>query len=218
MSIAAALMNQCRKPSGWLGRFNLWSMNRRHSQLTDWGLTHIRIDSRDTILDIGCGGGRTVHKLAALATAGKVYGVDYAEASVAASRKNNQQFIELGRVEIHHAAVSQLPFADRMFDLATAVETHYYWPNLRGDLREVWRVLKPGGTLVIIAESYKGFRGGKLDRTFERVEEVTGFTYVYLSVVEHRELLSQAGYADAQVFEERDRGWICALGKRPNTP
>lgn len=215
MSIASALLNQCRQPSGWLGRFNLWGMNRRHSRLTDWGLTHIAVASGDTILDVGCGGGRTVHKLAALAPAGKVYGVDYSDASVTASRKTNQQWIAFGRVEIRHGAVSRLPFADRMFDVVTAVETHYYWPDLPRDMREVWRVMKPGGTLIIIAESYKGFRGGKLDRTFERVEQVTGFTYAYLSVDEHRELFSRAGFSDVQVFEERDRGWICALGKRP---
>lgn len=215
MSIASALLNQCRQPSGWLGRLNLWGMNRRHSRLTDWGLTHIAVASRDTILDVGCGGGRTVHKLAALATAGKVYGVDYSEASVAASRKTNQEWIALGRVEIRIGAVSRLPFTDRMFDVVTAVETHYYWPDLPRDMREVWRVLKPGGALLLIAESYKGFRGGKLDRTFERVEQVTGFKYAYLSVDEHRDLFSRAGFSDVHVFEERDRGWICALGKRP---
>ena len=112
--------------------------------------------------------------------------------------------------------MSHLPFPDRMFDLATAVETHYYWPDLPADLREVLRVLKPGGTLVIIAESYKGFKGGKYDRFFERVEALTGLKYAYLTAAEHRELLSQAGYSDVRVLEEQDRGWICGLGRTPS--
>ncbi len=66
--------NQCSKPTGWLGRFSLWRMNASHSKLTDWGLEHVSIESRYTILDVGCGGGRTVGKLAAIATQGKVYG------------------------------------------------------------------------------------------------------------------------------------------------
>jgi len=70
MSIVSKLMNQCKKPTGWLGRFNLWTMNSRHSKLTDWGLTHISISKHDTILDVGCGGGRTAYKLAAGATEG----------------------------------------------------------------------------------------------------------------------------------------------------
>ena len=57
--------------------------------------------------------------------------------------------------------MSKLPFPDGMFDLVTAVETHYYWPDLVADMREVLRVLKPGGTFVLIAEAYKD--GGGLD-------------------------------------------------------
>src|SRR5262245_50285008 len=156
MSNASKLLNQFRQPSGWSGRLNVRDMNRRHSKLTDWGLKHVSIDSHYTILDIGCGGGRTIHKLAVMARDGKVCGVDHSEASVAVSRKRNRQAIEMGRVEIQPGSVSQLPFADCMFDLATAVETHFYWPDLPFDMREVLRVLKPGGTLLIIAEAYKG--------------------------------------------------------------
>ena len=101
------------------------------------------------ILDIGCGGGRTIYKLAAIATKGKVYGVDSSETSVAASRKTNEECIKSRRVEILHGSVSHLPFPDQMFALATAVETHFYWPDLPADMREVSRVLKPGGALVI---------------------------------------------------------------------
>jgi len=49
-------------------------MNRHHSKLTDWGLSHVEIEKTDTILDVGCGGGRTISKLAAMASDGKVHG------------------------------------------------------------------------------------------------------------------------------------------------
>jgi ubiquinone/menaquinone biosynthesis C-methylase UbiE len=129
-------------------------MNSSHSKLTDWGLEHISIENHHTILDACCGGGRTVGKLAAIATQGKVYGIDYSHESVTATNKTNAQWIDLGRVEIRHGSVSQLPFPGGMFDLVTAVETHFWWPNLPGDMREVFRVLKPGGTLIFIAEIY----------------------------------------------------------------
>lgn len=156
MSIVHKIINQCRKPSGWLGRLNLWDMNRRHSKLTDWGLSHIAIMETDTILDVGCGGGRTVHKLAAFATRGKIYGIDHSEDSVATAVRTNRRWLGTDHVEIQQGSVSRLPFSDRMFDLVTAVETHYYWPDLHADMREVLRVLKPGGNLIIIAEAYKG--------------------------------------------------------------
>jgi len=205
----SAPVNQCSKPRGWLGRFTLWRMNSSHSKLTDWGLEHISIENHHTILDVGCGGGRTVSKLAAIATRGKVYGVDYSDESVAATKRTNARWIELGRVEIRHGSISQLPFPDGMFDLVTAVETHFWWPNLPGDMREVFRVLKPGGTLVLIAEIYKG-ANTMAAKVAEKYASRTGMTF--LSVNEHRELCINAGYS---VIEERDKGWICGVGRKP---
>ena len=212
MSLGCKLLNQCSKPSGWLGRFTLWNMNHRHSKVTEWGLKHVRIQRSDTILDVGCGGGVTVARLAALATEEKTYGVDYSEESVAAAQRRNRQSIDANRVEILHASVSHLPFPDQMFDLVTAVETHYYWPDLNADMREILRVLKPGRALIIIAEAY---RGGKYDRLLQRLEQLRGImNYAHLSAEEHRELFEKAGYSDVQLFEEYEKGWICATGKR----
>ncbi len=209
------LLNQCRKPSGWLGRLILKNMNSRHSQVTDWGLSHVSIAKNDTILDVGCGGGRTVSKLAAIATQGKVYGVDYSEASVATAKRTNARSVELASVEIRQGSVSQLLFSDAAFDLVTAVETHFFWPDLPADMREVFRILKPGGTLIIIAEVYKGAETvtGKLA---EKYVAQTGMTL--LSVDEHRELFVRTGFADVQVIEERKKGWICSIGRKPPLP
>lgn len=212
MSLGSTLLRQCGKPNGWLGRLTLWSMNRRHSKVTGWGLRHVSIRNTDTILDVGCGGGMTVARLAAIATQGKTYGIDYSEESVAASSRTNRQSIEEGRVEVLLGSVSHLPFPDRMFDLVTAVETHYYWPDLNADMQEILRVLKPCGTLTIIAEAYKG---GKYDRLLQKLEQLQGtMNYAHLSVSEHSELFSKHGYSDIQVLEEYDRGWICALGRK----
>ncbi len=187
-------------------------MNASHSALTDWGLKHISIENHNTILDVGCGGGRTVSKLAAIATLGKVYGIDYSDESVAATKRTNARWIDLGRVEVRHGSVSQLPFPDGMFDLVTAVETHFWWPNLPGDMREVFRVLKPGGALICIAEIYKG-ANTTAAKLAEKYSSRTSMTL--LSVDEHRELFTNAGYSNVQVIEERNKGWICGIGRKP---
>jgi hypothetical protein len=77
-------------------------------------------------------------------------------------------------------------------------------------MREILRVLKPAGTLIIIAESYKGGKYDKLQRPVMRLLKST-----HLSVDEHRELFSTAGYTDVQMFEERSKGWICGTGRKP---
>jgi SAM-dependent methyltransferase len=206
---------QCQKPSGWLGRFVLWNMNSRHSKVTDWGLSHISIEKDATVLDVGCGGGRTVSKLAAAATQGKVYGIDYSSESVAIANRTNRLWIDMARVEIREASVSQLPFPAGTFDLVTAVETHFWWPDLPADMREVLRVLKPGGTLIIIAEIYRGAKT-KTAKLAEKYLPLSGMAL--LSVDEHRELFANAGYSDVQVIEEVSKGWICGIGRKPSTP
>ncbi len=212
MIIKSPRSNPCRKPEGWLGRFVLWNMNSRHSKVTDWGLSHISIEEHATILDVGCGGGRTVSKLAAAATKGKVCGIDHSRASVAMAAKINRQWIDKARVEIREGSVSQLPYSPDTFDLVTAVETHFWWPDLPGDMREVLRVLKPGGKLITIAEIYRGAN----TRTASVAEKYLPFSgMALLSVEEHRELFARAGYSDIQVIEEPGKGWICAMGRKP---
>jgi ubiquinone/menaquinone biosynthesis C-methylase UbiE len=208
-------VTQCQKPTGWLGRFVLWNMNSRHSKLTAWGLSKISIQKRDIILDVGCGGGRTVDRLAAIASEGRVYGLDYSEASVAVAKKTNRNWIEMGRVEILEGSVSHLPFPADMFDLVTAVETHFWWPNLPADMREVLRVLRPGGMLIIIGEIYKGAKT-RTAKMAEKYLPLSGMTL--LSAQEHRELFANATYSDIKIIEESGKGWICGTGRKPSAP
>jgi SAM-dependent methyltransferase len=211
--LTAYLLLQARKPTKWIGRFFGHALNAGHSTMTDWGLKHVVIRSDFTILDVGCGGGRTVEQLAATATGGMVYGIDYSDGSAAASRAKNAQLIKAGRVAIEKASVSQLPFPDNKFDLVTAVETQYYWPSLLEDMREILRVLKPGGKLIVIAEMYKG---GKYDTLKWPVMWLLRSSH--LSVSDHRELFSKAGYTDVEIFEEAAKGWICAIGSKHTNP
>lgn len=206
------LVIQVRKPSRWVGRLFARLMNKSHSDLTDWGLSHVAVGEGFNILDVGCGGGRTVGKLAQMARAGTVHGIDYAAGSVVESRANNRQLIADGRVHIEYGSVSKLPFADGTFDLATAIETQYYWPNLPGDMREIWRVLKPGGKLLIIAENYKGGRldwlEGPLMKFILRSSRLTPD--------DQGALFTGAGYEAVQIVEEPGKGWICVVGTKPS--
>ena len=207
LCVGAYLLNQVRKPSKWLGRPFLRSMNERHSAVTDWGLSHVDIGDQLSILDIGCGGGRTVEKLAVLAPRAKVVGIDYADGSIAESRAHNAERIATGQVEIIRASVSDLPGPSDRFDLATAIETHYYWPNMVGALREIRRVLRPGAKLVLIAETYRDARFGWAARLAMAPLRVT-----LLTANEHQRRLADARFEAIEASTDHDRGWIGAVG------
>jgi ubiquinone/menaquinone biosynthesis C-methylase UbiE len=185
-------------------------MNRRHSKLTDWGLQHLSIRPDDTVLDVGCGGGRTLAKLADFATGGRIYGIDYSPASVATARKVNRSLVDAGRVIIQEASASELPFADNTFDLVTAIETHFWWQDLSGGMREAFRVLKPGGRMAVIAEFYNGGRHAKYA---DRLARWTSMAV--LDVDQHKAMFTAAEFTDVQLDEQGRRGWICVLGTKP---
>jgi ubiquinone/menaquinone biosynthesis C-methylase UbiE len=205
-------VTQCQRPTGLMGRFVLWNMNSRHSKVTDWGLARVVVEKHHTILDVGCGGGRAVRKLAAMATVGKVYGVDHSPASVAFATKTNKKAVAAGQVSIIEGSVSRLPFPDRTFDLITAIETHFWWPDLAGDMRELLRMLKPGGTLLVIAEVYRG-ANTTTARLVEKYLPATGMKF--LTADEHQELFAHAGYDDIHVTVDPRKGWIAVTGVKP---
>jgi len=170
---------------------------------------HIEVTVDAAALDIGCGGGKTVDRLAKMAADGWVVGLDYSEDSVVVSRRKNANHIHDGRVEICHASVSEIPYEDATFDLVTAVETFYFWPAPDTDLLEAKRVMKPGGQLLIACTMYKGGKYDGRNRRF--VDEIDMH---YLSVGEFQNLLEASEYDDIQVIVEYDKGWICAVARK----
>jgi SAM-dependent methyltransferase len=212
MSMIERILRQCRNPKGRFGRFLARGMNFGHSGITKWGLGFIDIVFDTTALDIGCGGGKTVERLAEIAVNGKVVGIDYSPDAVAVARKKNKAFINEGRVDILQEAVSSMQFSNGSFDLVTAVETHYFWPDLRNDLKKVYRVLKQGGRLLIVGAVY---RNKKFDRRNQRIVSATGM--IYLSIEELIDILGGIGFSEFDAFEEKKKGWFCVRCIKPES-
>ena len=114
MGVMEKTVRQCRNPTGVFGRFVGMAMNIGHAKLRRWGLSHIFINPDATILDVGCGGGKTVDELARTSSEGKVWGIDFSKEMVQLAQKINKRGIEAGHVDILHGTVSSLPFPDDM--------------------------------------------------------------------------------------------------------
>mgnify|MGYP001555000880 FL=1 len=207
------LLKQARRPKGWLGAFMLKGMNKGHSKMTDWGLAQISIEKDFIILDVGCGGGRTIYKLAQIASNGRVFGIDISEKSVEISRETNAQLIKEGRVEASHGSVSHLPFPDNTFDLVTTFESHYFWPDLVNDMKEILRVLKPRGNFLVVGEVYKG--GNYESKHPGFIDMATHEINMSLpGIRDINAILLKAGFSDVNTYEDNGKKIICSIGKK----
>ncbi|MBO7138444.1 MAG: class I SAM-dependent methyltransferase [Bacteroidaceae bacterium] len=151
MGLLKSLFTNCANPQGRMGRAMLKFMNLCHAPLTNWGLSHIDFEDGWTMLDIGCGGGATLRRLLKRSDGSRVYGIDISEESVTKAKKVNEKVLDK-QVFVQQGSAESLPYEDEKFDLVTAVETVYFWPNLPGCFAEVLRVLKPGGRFAIMVE------------------------------------------------------------------
>ncbi len=203
------LVENAVKPKGFWGNMMISLMNKGHSSMTDWALGHIKIDQNYSILDIGCGGGKTVAKLSNMIGNGKVYGIDYSELCVAKSQKLNHKNILCGKTKILQSSVSQLPFEDNTFDVVTAIETYYFWPDKINDLIEINRVLKSTGKLMLVFEMLKSEDEPK---KWEKVEDTLAIKAVTESEI--KDMLIRAGYENVIAYTKSDTSWLCVTAEK----
>lgn len=144
MGILSKTLELCAKPKGLFGALWLKVMNVSHTPYAKWHLSLVQWNEDWTVLDEGCGGGKNIARLLKLCPKGQVYGIDYSEVSVNASRKLNAD--QLGkRCFIEQGNAMSLDFEDEKFNAVTAFETVYFWPDLQQCFAETSRVLKTGG-------------------------------------------------------------------------
>ena len=197
--------NTC-KPEGIGGKIMVNMMNAGHSSMAEWGFTHIEIRNDYRCLDIGCGGGANVKKLLVKTPYGKVIGIDYSEVSVIKSSKINKAEIENKHCEILQGNVMKLPFRKETFDIITAFETIYFWPDINEAFKQVYRVLKVSGTFMICNES-----NGENSKEEKWTKIIQGMK-IYNSE-QIKKSLEDAGFTDIKIHKNK-KGWLCVVCKK----
>ena len=203
MGLLKSFFSQCARPEGALGRVMLSFMNYTHAPLTNWGLKLVDVQDGWTMLDVGCGGGFTIRRLLKRSKDAQGYGIDISEESVAKAKKVNAEVLDK-QVFITQGSAEKLPYEDKKFDLVTAVETVYFWPNLPDCLQEVRRVLKPGGKFAILVEV--------VDSDSKWTSVVEGMTAY--SPEDLKKLLDDAGFTQTEIYRKKPT-YATILGIKP---
>ncbi len=202
-NIVNQFFSQCARPEGFMGRLMLRIMNYGHAPLTNWGLSLVSFENQWTMLDIGCGGGATLKRLLKRSEEGRAYGIDISDESLAKARRVNEKLLDK-QVFLTKGSATQLPYNDAKFDLITAVETVYFWPDLQHCFSEVLRVLKPGSKFVIMLEV--------IDTDSKWANVVDGMT-VY-SPDQLKTMLEETGFVSTEVHRKKP-SYAAIIGVKP---
>ena len=207
MGLYKNFVSQTRKPEGTLGKMMVNGMNGGHAKMADWGIAHLIIDSPSEVLEIGCGGGRNAGEILKKYPSGYVTAIDYSEVSVAKARDYNKEAIEAKKMEVNQGDVSALNLPEEKFDLATAFETIYFWPGLERCFSKVARVLKTGGSFMIVNES------DGTDSASLKFEKIIDGMKCY-TIDDIKTALKTAGFSDIKSFHHETKPWITVIATK----
>jgi ubiquinone/menaquinone biosynthesis C-methylase UbiE len=149
MSKLEIIARQSRWPTGPLGWIVARIMAFDTARVNDEAVTRLGVKPDDRVLELGCGHGRTLARLGRQVAGGQVAGVDPSAVMRAAAKSRNARAIASGRMTLSEGSADAIPHPDHHFDRVLTVHTLYFWPDLDAGLREIRRVLRQGGTVLI---------------------------------------------------------------------
>ena len=189
-------ITQCMKPHGNEGIETIKNMNENHKEISEFAFDSITIGEDEKILDIGCGGGVNIEKFLKI-TKNNVDGLDYSEVSVKESIKRNQDAVAKKRSTIIQANVYDMPIDNNSYDLVSAFETIYFWPDLENTFKEVLRIIKPKGRFMI-AQGTDG-NHPQDEEWLNTVEDMSVYTKEELE-----KYLLDAGFRNVESFKKEN--------------
>lgn len=206
MGLWHKLALQFRQPAGFLGRFAGFFF-RVNLEGIDWTISRLELHTADHVLEIGFGSGYGIQQAARLVTQGRVAGLDFSHTMLQQAFKRNAGTITSGKVDLRLGDASALPYPDNTFNKVFATNVVYFWEDPARTLREIRRVMKPGGRLALYVISKEDLGKFKVTQT--------GVYHLY----DGEELVSMLMQAEFHAGRfvtkrERHRTGICAIAEK----
>jgi ubiquinone/menaquinone biosynthesis C-methylase UbiE len=195
MGFKETLAHNFRQPKGIFGKLIGVFMNKGNDFMNRFAINLLQPQREDHILEIGFGNGKYITEIAQVTQDGFVAGIDFSETMVNQARRRNKDLISQGIVDIKLGEVNKISFDNSTFDKVFTVNTIYFWPNPKDDLKEIYRVLKPNGRLIV------SFRSKEKMEKFD-------FTKNGFRLFEPKEvvqLLLDAGFKDVKLESTQDK-------------
>ena len=197
-------LSNCKKPKGKFGKMIVSAMNKGHAPLALLAFEVCPLKDGESVLDVGCGGGGNLVRILERCPKSRADGIDYSEESVACSRKATKKYAD--RCSILCGDAMRLPYRDETYDRAVSFESIYFWPDPVQGLKEMRRVLKKGGKVILASEMTDPEKGKFWAK---RCEGMTIYTAEELAA-----FLKKAGFSDIKIHKTR-KVWCAVEGIKP---
>jgi ubiquinone/menaquinone biosynthesis C-methylase UbiE len=139
--------------------FNRWAeegrgegMEEHHLPIVEPTLALMNLQPADCVLDVGCGSGWLVRRLAASVPGGQAVGIDVSDEMI---RRAQLACAGIPNARFLHGTAEEIPAQADSFTKVLSVESAYYWPDPARGIREIFRVLRPGGSAWILINYYR---------------------------------------------------------------
>lgn len=178
-------------------------LNNGNAQLNSLVKESLDLKSTDRVLEIGFGPGKLLNKMASSTTEGFVEGIDFSQTMLKVAGTVNKKYISKGIVKLHKGECRNLPFDSQSFEKLCTVNTIYFWKNPDAYFKEMYRVIKPGGKVVV------GFRDDKQMNNLNLRKDIFNTNSQNDVCV----LLTKAGFSNAFIKARKDVPFVsyCAV-------
>ena len=183
-------MSQFAKPTGFFGKILAKGMARGHKEFYKNAIKAINPKKDDKYLEIGFGSGIFIKKH--MTHVSKIAGIDHSEDMVKLASKINRKLVESGKAEFKQGNTLSLPWSDNEFTVVAAIEVFFFLNEPEKALKEILRVLKPGGRLIIEMAFNK-------DDGVDHKKYIKKMDLKLYSGEEMKKLLKEAGFNDIVV-------------------
>jgi ubiquinone/menaquinone biosynthesis C-methylase UbiE len=194
MPLGRYLMSQFARPHGLLAGVFAAVMNGGNKQVNLRSLEALEVEPGQRVLEVGFGGGATLEALIREKGCGYVGGLDASPEMVRAAERRFASWIAEGRMAVRQGTAESIPWGDAEFDRALSVNSLFYWPDPARGAREIRRVLRPGGTLVL----------GLRDKAALDKIGISSLGYWAPTEEEIKKLLAEAGFDRLSAQSHRD--------------
>ncbi len=191
-----------KKPVGLKGRLVARFMGFAHGSLYKAVAAQLALTEEDDFIEIGYGSGIFIKKYASHVR--MVAGVDISEDMVNMARKFNRQMVETGRADLRLGDAGDLEWPDGSFSVAGTIESFFFWPEPVACLKEVYRVLRPDGRLVIGITANKDVK-----QDFSKLAKKKGFALY--SCDDIIQMTKEAGFRECIITRPKLGGMVNAI-------